>query len=242
MPADALLDAAWDNLPRDTAARSLAVRIANLRSFLEPGRERGAPSSLLVRDGQGYRLAVHPDQVDALCFERQVRAAAGLAPAAALAAYDAALALWRGPPYAELAGAEFTQAEIRRLEELHSEAEEGRAGALVALGRAAEAVPELQRLVGREPLREELVGKLMLALYGAGRQVDALAAYRQLAARLRELGLQPGEAARRLERRILEHDPGLLPERAPAAAGAPVSRRRPRPPGASRSWRGCARR
>ena len=220
VPADALLDAAWDNLPRDTAARSLAVRIANLRSFLEPGRERGAPSSLLVRDGQGYRLAVHPDQVDALCFERQVRAAAGLAPAAALAAYDAALALWRGPPYAELAGAEFTQAEIRRLEELHSEAEEGRAGALVALGRAAEAVPELQRLVGREPLREELVGKLMLALYSAGRQVDALAAYRQLAARLRELGLQPGEAARRLERRILEHDPGLLPGAAPAAVGA----------------------
>jgi len=129
VPADALLDAAWEGVEREAAARSLAVRIANLRSFLEPGRERGAPSSLLVRDGPGYHLAVAPDQVDALRFERQLRAAAGRSPAAALEAYDAALALWRGPPYAELAGAEFTQNEIRRLEELHSRAEEGRAAA-----------------------------------------------------------------------------------------------------------------
>ena len=83
VPADALLDAAWEGVEREAAARSLAVRIANLRSFLEPGRERGAPSSLLVRDGPGYHLAVAPDQVDALRFERQLRAAAGRSPAAA---------------------------------------------------------------------------------------------------------------------------------------------------------------
>src|SRR5215211_9541975 len=96
VPADALLDAAWDHVPRDVAARSLAVRVANLRAFLEPGRERGEPSSLLVRDGAGYRLAIAPEQVDAQRFERRVRAAAGLPAAAALAAYDGALALWRG--------------------------------------------------------------------------------------------------------------------------------------------------
>ena len=70
VPADALLDAGWDDVPREVAARSLAVRVANLRAFLEPGRERGAPSSLLVREGPGYRLAVEPSQVDAHRFER----------------------------------------------------------------------------------------------------------------------------------------------------------------------------
>src|SRR5919112_6499238 len=69
VPADALLDAAWGDVPHDVAARSLAVRVANLRSFLEPDRDRGAPSSLLVRDGLGYRLAVDPGQVDAHRFE-----------------------------------------------------------------------------------------------------------------------------------------------------------------------------
>ena len=90
VPADALLDAAWDDVPRDAAARSLAVRIANLRSFLEPGRERGAPSSLLVRDGHGYRLAVAP-RPGRRAAASSARSAPRpeLAPAAALDAYDA---------------------------------------------------------------------------------------------------------------------------------------------------------
>ena len=89
VPADALLDAGWDDVPREVAARSLAVRVANLRAFLEPGRERGAPSSLLVREGPGYRLAVEPGQVDAQRFELEVRAAAMLPPAEAHAASSA---------------------------------------------------------------------------------------------------------------------------------------------------------
>ena len=105
VPADALLDAGWDDVPREVAARSLAVRVANLRAYLEPGRERGAPSSLLVREGPGYRLAVEPSQVDAHRFERAVRAAASLPPADALEALERALALWRGPGYGDLAAA-----------------------------------------------------------------------------------------------------------------------------------------
>jgi DNA-binding SARP family transcriptional activator len=234
VPIDELLEAGWEGVPRDAAARSLAVRVANLRSYLEPGRDRGAPSSLLVRDGLGYRLAVSPEQVDAHRFEREVHAAAGLAPAAALEAFDRALALWRGTPFGELATAEWAQPEIRRLEDLRSRAEEGRARALVDLGRPLEAVPALRRLVEADPLREELVGTLMLALYGAGRQVEALAAYRDFAGRLRELGLTPGEPTRALERRILEHDEALRPgvpaslaPVAPAPRGpAPVGRER----------------
>ena len=230
VPADALLDAAWEGVARDVAARSLAVRVANLRSFLEPGRDRGAPSSLLVRDGPGYRLAIAPEQVDAQRFERSVHAAAALPPSTALETLDGALALWRGTPFGELAGAEWAQAEVRRLEDLRCVAEEGRARALVELGRPLEAVPDLRRLMLADPLREELACTLMLALYGAGRQVEALAVYRDLAARLRELGLTPGETARALERRILEHDPTLAPAGPAPAHGirrpAPIGRER----------------
>jgi DNA-binding SARP family transcriptional activator len=222
VPADALLDAAWDGVPRDVAMRSLAVRVANLRSFLEPGRDRGAPSSLLVRDAGSYRLAIAPEQVDAQRFERCVHSAAALPPGAALDALDGALGLWRGTPFGDLSGADWALAEVRRLEDLKCQAEEGRARALVELGRPLEAVPELRRLMAADPLREELACTLMLALYGAGRQVEALAVYRELADRLRELGLTPGEPARALERRILAHDATLAPSAAPAM---PASRR-----------------
>src|SRR5918997_4297224 len=179
VPADALLDAAWDGVPRELAARSLAVRVANLRSFLEPARDRGAPSSLLVRDGPGYRLAIAPEQIDAHRFERAVLGAAGLPAATALEALDGALALWRGDPFGDLADADWAQPEIRRLEDLRQQAEEGRARALVALGRPLEAVPLLRRLIADHPPREGLVATLMRALYAAGRQVEALEAYRR---------------------------------------------------------------
>src|SRR5918998_1176896 len=107
----------------------------------------------------------------------------------ALEALDGALALWRGDPFGDLADADWAQPEIRRLEDLRQQAEEGRARALVALGRPLEAVPLLRRLIADDPLREELVATLMRALYAAGRQVEALDAYRRLAGRLRELGL-----------------------------------------------------
>jgi len=222
--ADDLLDAAWEGVAREAAARSLAVRVANLRAFLEPDRPRGAPSSLLVREGAGYRLAITSDQVDTCRFERGVHAAAGLPAPDALEAYERALALWRGTPFGDLASAEWTQAEIRRLEDLRNRAEEGRARALVELGRPLEAIPDLRRLVAADPLREELAGTLMLALYGAGRQVEALEVYRALSGHLRELGLTPGEATRALERRILEHDRTLTPA-APAPAPAALARR-----------------
>src|SRR5829696_3662104 len=228
VPADALLDAAWDGVPRAAAARSLAVRIANLRAFLEPGRHRGAPSSLLVRDGPGYRLCVAPEQVDSQRFERCVRTAGRLPAAAALETLDGALALWRGPPFGELADAEFARAEVRRLEDLRGQAEAARARALVELGRPLEAIADLRRLAAADPLNEELVRTLMLALFAAGRQVEALGAYRELAARLRDLGLAPSEATRALERRILDNDatlyaPAGLAATAPRAA-APVGR------------------
>ena len=229
VPVDALLDAVWEDIPRQIAARSLAVRVANLRAFLEPHRDRRAPSSLLVRDGPGYRLQISPEQVDSYRFEGGVRAAADLPPAAALEALEGALALWRGTPFGYLADMEFLRSEGRRLEELRSEAEAARARALVELGRPLEAIGELRRLAAADPLREELVRSLMLALFAAGRQVEALAEYRALSDRLRELGLAPGAATRALERRILENDATLAaPPARPGpepSADAPAGRR-----------------
>jgi DNA-binding SARP family transcriptional activator len=208
--AAALIEAAWGEAPREQAARSLSARIANLRTFLEPDRPRGAPPLILQRDRAGYRLAIEPEQVDAQRFEQGVRHAATLPPAAAVDAYDAALDLWRGDPFADLPYATFVQAEVERLGELRRQAIEGRSHALIALGRPGDAASELRELVAEDPLREELVRTLMTALYASGRQVDALAAFRDLSERLSEAGLQPRPETRELERRILVLDPSLL--------------------------------
>jgi len=223
---DALLDAGWPDEPPGAAGRSLQVRVARLRAFLEPGRPAGAPSSLLVREGGGYRLAIDPGQVDAVRFERLVGDAAAAPPRAALGTLDEALALWRGAPYADVAFADFAQAEIRRLDELGAVARARRLRALVDLGLHEQALPHLAREAAEQPLREELVRTWALALYRAGRQVEALDALRALAARLAELGLEPAHETRALEHAILVHDPAL----AAAAAGETAAEMRTAPP------------
>ena len=230
---DALLEAVWPDAPPEAAARSLAVRIAKLRTFLEPGRPRGSRPTVLVRKGDGYLLDIDPDQVDAVRFERQ------LGEAAALSQYDDALSLWRGHPFADVANADFAQAEIRRLEELRRAALVGRARALVALGRAGEGVQDLQRLVAEDPLNENVVQGLMSALYAAGRQVEALAAYREFAERLADMGLHPMKETRELERRILTQE--VRRRATPRRRRSPL--RRPwRSPGAVLSWPGWSER
>ncbi|HWM12823.1 MAG TPA: BTAD domain-containing putative transcriptional regulator [Solirubrobacteraceae bacterium] len=228
VPGERLIEAAWPESGRAAAVRSLHVRIAGLRGFLEPDRRPGQPPEVLVRDAAGYRLAVEPERVDACRFERLVQEAGAAGPVAALERCDRALALWRGEPYAEFAGVDFVQEEIRRLHDLHAQARRRRAAVLLELGRHTEAMPELERLVGEDPLREDLVADLMLALYRSGRQLEALQAYRALAARLAELGLRPGPGVRAVEARVLEHAPELAAPRPvdrppPANLATPVS-------------------
>jgi DNA-binding SARP family transcriptional activator len=213
--ADALLEAGWPDSLREPAARSLGVRIANLRAFLEPERAAGAPAKLLVRVGPGYRLAIEPEQVDSQRVRRLVSEAAATEPARALALLDEALGLWRGAPFADFAYADFAQGEIAALEELRRQMVERRGAALVELGRDEEAVAELRRLLDEDPLREGAVRTLMTALYRAGRQVEALDAYRSLCGELLELGLQPSTETRELEGRVLNQDEAL---RAPLVA------------------------
>ena len=126
-------------------------------------------------------------------------------PARASELLSAALALWRGPPLAEVAFEDFAQSEIRRLEELRLGALEARNDAELQLGRHVRLVAELESLVASEPTRERLVGQLMLALYRSGRQADALAVYQRARTRLAdELGLEPGPALRALQAQVLE--------------------------------------
>ena len=128
-----------------------------------------------------------------------------------------ALALWRGPPLADLAYESFAQPAIARLEELRLAALEKRIEADLALGRHAELVAELEALVAEHPLRERLRAQLMLALYRCGRQADALAVYQATRrALVEELGIEPSPPLRELEQAILRQDPSL--ELAPAAA------------------------
>ena len=209
--ADQLIDEVWPELPADKAAASLQVRLSGLRKLL---RSAG-PDDRLVTRAPGYLLRVAAAELDARRFEEQVLAGnampAAAEPAGALAHLDAALGLWRGPA---LAGIDTPSArtEAGRLEELRLAAQESRGQAMLDCGRLAELIAELETLTAANPLREKLWQLWMLALYQAGRQADALRAYRDLHAILSgQLGIEPGPALRELHGRILRQDPALEP-------------------------------
>ncbi|WP_268892884.1 AfsR/SARP family transcriptional regulator, partial [Puerhibacterium puerhi] len=190
-----------------------AVRtfVAALRRALEPGRAPRAAARLLVTDGPGYALRLPDDAVDARRLEAALAGARGAAPGIALERVDDALALWRGSPYAGIDAA-WARAERARLTELRLVAVERRAAALVALGRGAEAVADLDGHVAAHPWREEGWRLLALALYRSARQADALAVLRRARAALADaLGVDPGPELARLETRLLRHEVGAGP-------------------------------
>ena len=209
---DALIDDLWGATPPATAAKTLQAYVSRLRKALaEESRER--PIALETK-GHGYVLRVPAGSLDADAFQRGLtdgrQALARDEPTLAAELLREALDLWRGPALADLAYESFAQPEIARLEELRLTALEERIDADLALGREDELIGELEPLVERHPLRERLRGQLMLALYRAGRQAEALRVYQDARQHLAaELGLEPGEGLRRLERQILEQDPAL---------------------------------
>jgi DNA-binding SARP family transcriptional activator/WD40 repeat protein len=219
---DWLVEQLFGPQPSPGAVNALYVAVSRLRRTLS---ERG--EQVLVTRGGGYLLALEPQQLDAIMFERLLDEGRALVasgdPSAGSERLGEALALWHGPPLADLSTVEGLQPEIRRLDELRLLALMERIDADLSLGRAREVVGELERLIAREPLQERLRGQLMLALYRSGRQADALAAYRETSELLRdELGLTPSPELRELERRILRQDEGLEPSAARAEAPWPV--------------------
>ena len=200
---DRLIDELWPGIAA-SRRRTNAPRVC-----LSPAR--GAREDPLVARPSGYVLEIEADRLDVGRFERLLgegrealaRGAAGLAADR----LGAALALWRGPALADVGDSGVLALEARRLDELRLTCVEERIDAELSLGRHAALVPELERLVGEEPLRERFWRQLVTALYRSEREADALAAYRRARTFLsEELGLEPSEELRALERAVLRHE------------------------------------
>lgn len=218
--ADVLIEDLWGAVPPRSAAKTLQSHLVRLRDDLG----RAEAERVLLTDPTGYRLALEPGALDTTSFETSLgRAREIREPAAALQAYDDALALWRGDPYEDFPEAAFAVAERVRLGELRSLAEEERTEHALALGQSAELIAGLEKRVAAAPYRERGWEQLMLALYRAGRQADALGAFRRVAALLAdELGLDPGAGLRDLQERVLGQDPGLMATPAAAKTSATI--------------------
>ncbi len=210
---DRLIAALWGETPPATALASLRTYVYRLRSCL------GDVGARLVTRPPGYVLDVPGEEVDARRFEQFLAEARdeGSDPHERLELVDEALALWRGPAFAEFADEEFARAEALRLEEARRLAMEERFELLLSLGRHAEVVGELEAFVAADPLRDRVRGQLMVALYRCGRQADALDTYEDLRRHLDvELGLEVPAPLQALQREILQQASSLDDPAAPA--------------------------
>ena len=206
-----LTDGVWGEQPPSSASETLDAYIYRLRKLLGPDR--------LTRRPGGYLLRLEADELDLIVFEELVSQAEQqllINPAAAAAKLRQALGLWRGAALADLSYEPFAAGLTDQLEELRLAAVERRLEAELATGLGLELVAELEQLARDHPTRERIVAHLMLALYRAGRQVDALAAMQICRRRLaEEVGIEPGPELRQLEQRILQHDEQLVPRLPP---------------------------
>jgi DNA-binding SARP family transcriptional activator/Flp pilus assembly protein TadD len=223
---DRLIDLLWDQGDPPADARSTLIsHVSRLRARIDPDR-RG----LLRNLADGYLVDVAPEQVDASRFVELVRAGRSAAdPAERARILRAALALWRGPLLADVAGDRLRERVGAGLAELRLTALEARLEADLACGRQADVVAELTGLLAEHPTREQLAALTMLALYRTGRQTDALDTYQRVRQRLAtEFGVDPGPELRQLHGAILRHE---VPDpAAPAPAAATRLAQLPAPP------------
>ncbi len=208
-PVERLVDALWAGEPPSSAVKLVQLYVSHLRNKL--GREaiETVPS--------GYRLQISPLALDSARFEQLLRdgraALAADNAQLAVAILSRGLALWRGPALVDAAYDEFAAAEATRLDEVRLDCCEARLAALLALGEQEDVLAEAGRLSAEHPRRERLRGLRMIALYRAGRQVEALEVFRQgRDGLIDELGLEPGADLRAVELAILRHDPALAPQ------------------------------
>ena len=199
--ADRLVDVVWgpDAPP---AANTLQTHVSYLR--------RTFGISIVAR-APGYVLELGRDGTDVLVAERLIRDSQHATDPADRAQHlRATLSLWRDRPLTGIANLDWAGDEIRRLDRLWWQAKQSLIDAELALGHHTQLLAELQRLIEDHPYDEMLHGQLMLALYRAGRQTDALAVYRRLRHALADgLGLDPGHPVRDLQTAILRQDASL---------------------------------
>ncbi|MBB4682899.1 AfsR/SARP family transcriptional regulator [Amycolatopsis jiangsuensis] len=202
-----LIDRLWNGEPPRGARNAAQAYVMRLRNVL------GEAGVLIRTQPPGYLLAITPDMLDLGRFHARVgaaeRARAAADPAAEATELRAALALWRGTPLADVPSELIQAQEATRLAEERLRAWERLVDLELELGRHAEVIGTLHTLTEENRLRERFWAQLMLALDRSGRQADALAVYRRVTVLLRdELGLDPGEALRRLHQEILLNDGG----------------------------------
>ena len=221
--ATRLADELWGGEQPASATKLVQLYVSQLRKLL---------GDALVTRAPGYLVAVAEDELDAASFERLVvdaRSAVSESADEAASRFEAALSLWRGPALADVECAGFARNEADRLDALRVATLEEWFDVELGRGRASELVPDLQALVAAEPLRERPRAQLMLALHRSGRRADALEVYRQTRRLMvDELGLEPSEELRTLERTILEGDPGLRRQRGGSDFGLDGSDEAPR--------------
>ncbi len=208
---DRLVDEIWGERPPRTALNALQGSVMRLRQLI--GGHRPGP---LRTVRHGYQLLAGDEDLDTTMFDRLVadgrQELSQRRPRAGAARLAEALALWRGPALADVPASPTVAAAVQWFEQRRLTVVEDRIDADLELGRHAEIVDEVYRLAAAAPLRERLLAQLMLALFRCGRRGEALAAY--LAGRralLEELGVQPGERLRELQRMILADDDAVAP-------------------------------
>lgn len=210
--SEQLVDSLWGAEAPPSAGALVRTYIHKLRKGLGP------PLAARIRskDG-GYVLDADPVRLDLTAFERLVTEARTKRdegdPAAAAALYLEGLALWSGPPLAGIAGP-YAATQRARLDSHRLLATEEWLACLVDSGQYADAASELTGLIAEHPLVERFRELHMLALYGSGRQADALAVFRETRRLLREeLGVDPAPGLEATHRRVLAADPALIRHR-----------------------------
>ena len=217
--ADRLVDGLWGDEPPASAPKMVQLYVSQLRRLMN-----GNGAEIVTR-GRGYELRVQDEDLDVVRFTRLLEGGRA----------REALSLWRGQALADLGDEPFAAAEIQRLEELRLRATEQAIDEDLAAGRHAELIAELDALVAANPLRERLHAQRMLALYRAGRQSEALEAYREARRVLvEEIGVEPGAELQRLQGAILAQDPALDLPRGEVAEEPPAFAAPQRPRG--RPW------
>ncbi|WP_433609764.1 BTAD domain-containing putative transcriptional regulator [Prescottella agglutinans] len=224
--AERLLEQVWHD-SSDPRPGSLHVAISKLRDKLDPGRARGSEGAV-TRTGTRYRLDVHPDQIDTVRFADLVTRGDRLrddgSDEAAADAYESALSLWKGAPFADIADNAFVQSEVTRLEALELRTRKALIRIRIDCGDLDTAAEAAGEITVTHPLDEQAWELRVLALYRAGRQSDALAALRRVRTILdTELGIAPGVRLRELETAVLRQDDARLVGTVSSPSARPVS-------------------
>ena len=225
---DRLVEDLWGDAASASITTTLHGYLSRLRTSLDaPGR--------IHREGSGYALELAAEEVDARHFEHLAatgRHALTRDPQAAVGHFEQALALWRGPAYADLTDMDWARVAATRLDEMRWSVAEARFDAMLQLGWHDAMIASIEEAMHENPLRERFAAQLMLGLYRAGRQSEALRTYeRTRRLLLDELGLDPSPELVRLEAAILAHEPWLAapaptrPAPGPEAAPADVAHR-----------------